>query len=67
MTTLLVASTRHCHTENFSGEMHRYLLKNIQREGRAGSKNCESNMGKMIDSRERAVKYVKAQDRPIFD
>ena len=27
----------------------------------------QSNMSKMIDYRERAVKYVKAHARPIFD
>ena len=50
-----------------------YLPKNIQREGKAGSKNwakataCKSNMSKMIDFRESAVKYAKAQDHPIYN
>ena len=50
-----------------------YLPKNIQREGKAGSKNwakataCESIMSKMIDFRESTVKYAKAQDHPIYN
>ena len=31
-------TTRHHHTENLSEEMHRYSLKHIQREGKAGGK-----------------------------
>ena len=52
-----------------------YLPKNIQREGKAGSKNratckataSESIMSKMIDFRESTVKYAKAQDHPIYN
>ena len=71
-TTLWVAPFRHHHTETFSGEMLIYLPKNIQREGKAGSKNWakatawESNMSKMIDLRKSTVKYAKTQDRPIY-
>ena len=53
MTTLLVAPTRHRHTENLSGEMRRYLPKK-HGKGREGweQKQLErdlSNMKKMID------------------
>ena len=66
---------RHRHTETFSGEMlkYMYLPNNIQREGKAGSKNwakataCKSNMSKMIDFTDCAVKDAKAQDHPIYN
>ena len=42
MTNILAAPTRHPHTENLRGEKCAYtgtlIPKNIQREGRAGSK-----------------------------
>ena len=64
MTTLRGAPTRHRHTENLSGNRCRYLPKIASREeGGLGAKTTtttayKSNMSKMIDSCERAIKSL---------
>ena len=69
MTTLKAAPTRHCHTENLSGERRRYLPKqHPEREG-WGQKTTittahKSNESKMIDSLQKHCKITKALLNP---
>ena len=63
-TTIWVATTRHNHTEDLSGEFHSYLSRRIEREGRRAwsravkmttpEKHCEQ-----IDVIKRAVKLLR--------
>ena len=65
MTTLRAAPTRHLHTENVSGERHRYLPKQHpeRREGWGQKATIttahKSNDRKMIDSCKSIVKSLR--------